>query len=186
MKTQIIIFFAFSIFILIKVDRTNGAIVYTDIQDTTIYVPDSASLSNSFAIDLNNDGADDFLIHAKYYLSWQGNHPPYDSYKISILSEGDNELSPGPVFEGQMIDNTLNYFSNFLLYGKEPHLGFLGPWPSANPDTDQYAFIGTKTMINGNFFYGWIKVKIDLYSFTILGYAINDVANQTITTGQTN
>lgn len=162
-----------------------SSINYISVEDTVITNPYPIEGINYFEMDVNNDGTIDFKIGAKYYKYWEGNHPPYDSFVIFTESVGQNKMDIGPIMEGEIIGSANTYTFSSFIYGTEPVINFTGSWPSGLNDVDAYAYIGLEFNYNNNTYYGWIKMKANRHSFTISGYAWNDMPSQPVLAGQT-
>jgi len=146
-----------------------------------------------FDIDLNMDGVADFKI--KHFHKYGAEHTSmhswcakYHNYYVNLDSYNENQICM----------NNLPHedISNYIPNG-EPINNKI-QWESGNVSAIQYGalcecnystysgkgIIGLRLNENGTIYYGWMKVNISLYGFTIYDYAVNMAANKTILAGQ--
>lgn len=182
MKKLIIYVFVLILFIFATVCR--AGIYYTS-ADTTVYAPDSLEGTNYYNIDLNGDEVIDFRIGAQFYLSYEGYHPPYETYMIVADSTGLNQISFGPYYDGDTIHQNLSYMYGDILFGYFPGNGYIGWWSLEMADGPAYAYLGLSLLHQGNTYYGWIRLKADRDAFYVTGYAWHNEPDMPIIAGQT-
>jgi len=182
---QFILVFLFGI-IIIGVKPSIAGIDHYDITDTTIRVYAPAGSVKYYNLDLNNDGTIDFKIGAQCFESWEGYHPPHTAYKMSIRSTGTSQLAIGPFFTNDTISADLNFRSYQDIYGNIPGVGLIGMWAYRFEKLNKDTYVGLSITINGNVYYGWIRMDVSINSFTVYSYAFNNVSNASMLAGQTN
>jgi len=164
-----------------------GQIQFTELSpDTTLAQPRTANSTIYYRIDINGDTITDYKIGIEFKQTYESVHEPLDNYTVFIISFDNRWVNVGPYFLGDTINQTSTFKKSNFIYGKDAIMGFLGPWPKKNEDTDNFAYLGIKMDINGNNHYGWIKIKTNGHSFTLDSYAYNITPNQYIKAGQTN
>lgn len=179
---------SFLLFILLTIGLpflSKAAIHFTDINDTTIVVPDSVNHMNFILIDINQDSNPDYKIMARYFQSWEGYHPPYESFIITVVGLDSNQVSQGPFFDSDTISSSTIFETNGWICGTMPGYGALSKWYYLVDEPDTFAYVGLKFLLNDNIYYGWLKLKTDGYPVTIDGFAFNNQRNQLILAGQT-
>jgi hypothetical protein len=165
-----------------------------------IYTPTKITIgpNSSYNLDVNNDGISDFTISAsvqfggvcggedgviKYYTTSvdetpasgnavMGSHP-------TALSSGD-QIGPSQTYYGGT--------GTLRSYHKNPSK--CQPSATGNWVTHSIHYLGLTLQINGETFYGWAKLKVDVSPFTasatLLGYAYENIPGMPINAGQTN
>lgn len=153
--------------------------------DTTVNCPTEVG-EHYYNLDINNDGIVDYTLVARNYYPDVISH--YDTiYAWVVMYKGPalNGINTGPFDNSQTIDDGLDYASSNVIYGIEPGLGSLGQWPGSLPSTEDYAYMGCKFEdASGNVYYGWVQLKTNGKSFTVLNFAYNTSPNAPITAGQ--
>lgn len=162
-----------------------GSSCYADVYyvqnvDTTINNPQPVEGINYFLLDINDDDIIDYKIGARYFLSHEGIHSPYDAFEVFVWGESNNTVSAGPYQLDDSIDSTLYYERSDVLVGRLPEYGIIGAWAVSQDFIDSYLFVGLRVEINSQFHYGWLEIKTDGLSFTLMSYAFNDQADQPI------
>jgi hypothetical protein len=164
-------------------------IVYTKI---TVEIP----ANSSYNLDLNNDGISDFTISAsvqfggvcggeggviKYYTTSVDETPASGDGAVgsppTALSLGD-QIGPSQTFYGGT--------GTLRSYYKNPSK--CAPSSTGNWVTHSIRYLGLALQINGETFYGWAKLKVDVSplaaSATLLGYAYENIPGTPINAGQ--
>lgn len=163
-----------------------AGIDYTNIADTTIRMPNTINSINYYYLDVNNDGNGDFKIGLKYFESWEGYHPPHNSYIVSVSGIGPNQVNQGPFFANDTIQSNLSFEGYSGISGGVPGIGPIGRWPYFNNDPNVFAYIGLKFTIDSEEHYGWVRIKTDGRSVTIGSYAYGTTKGEMIIAGQIN
>jgi len=158
----------FLCFVFENVSRSQ--IIYTDIPDTT---PNA-----SFPLDLNNDGAVDFIIQ-------------FDDINKILCHPQDQHAYAGAIVENNHLPYALNNLSAICdsvseWYGANtPGImawsDTLGNWVDADE-----RFLALRLNINDQFYFGWARLSVvtGSTSFTIHDYAFESSPNNCILTGQ--
>jgi len=145
-------------------------ILYTDIPDAT---PNA-----SFPLDLNNDGAVDFILQ-------------FDALDKILCYPQDQHAYAGEVVENDYLAHALidnSYVCDSLLdwHGADtPGImawsDTLGNWVNANP-----RYLALRLNSNDSFYFGWVRLSVvtGSTSFTVLDYAYESSPNNCILTGQ--
>jgi hypothetical protein len=175
------------LFICVFVARQNteAQIDYTDLSpDITIYVPDTIGC-NSYLIDLNNDETEDLRIQCRSFYTHELTREPVMSFGIFVDTLGLNRIEAGPYWEGDTIKSSDSYWRSAMLLAWVPELGgWNGDWYLSVQDPDSFAYSGLKFYLNGQIFYGWIRLKTNGKEVTIDRFAWNETPNQFIIAGQ--
>lgn len=172
------------IFIVLCSSGLKAQILYTDINpDTTVVAPDNNW--GMYYVDLNHDGADDFVInHHNMLIAWnyqkvemciQGydseilcetsyNHYPYAYSLNDVIGEGNTQW--------------YNPVSSMIILNENGGGGF---WVGV---TDKY--IAVRLKVANKWHYGWIRMDVpaDAGSYTVKDFAFNTVPNQPILAGE--
>ncbi|MEJ6794008.1 MAG: T9SS type A sorting domain-containing protein [Flavobacteriales bacterium] len=161
---------------------TNAQVIYTDISpDFSLLLDDSSGSTNSYPIDMDNDGINDFNFEWNWlsatlrltYVNTNNNliiegffSSPNGGGYLTILDLGDN-IGPGENFSSSSPFPVVMdaFFSNFAILM-----------------TDTYA--GVKFEKDGQFYYGWILLDIDDDNLIIKEYAYNSTADANIDAGE--
>jgi len=187
----------------LTLNNANGAVVYTDLDPDLAIGGEGGEIS----VDINSDGDDDFtffLYSVSGVGTYYGINFTYDVKIAGAAALNGNEFvgsivtnsgysgvySPIlPSGEGINIDDAFAEGSASLAVNLAvsvsgfPYYGYQGGnWSDAN-----MAFMGFRLNIDKDHYYGWmrISVSVDATVITIHDYAYEDVANQSIFTGQT-
>ena len=171
--------------------KTTAQIVYTDITDTTIYIPnvviiDSGSLYN---LDIDNNTIWDFKVWAGTHYDYNGGHPIiwrstgidqyfFDDY--NRISGGCYNNTMSFLNEGDTIDKSNIWYYFGKIYYTET---YSSDQCTSVPNND--FFFGLKLVVNSDTLYGWVRCSATDTSVTIKDYAYNTVPNAAILAGQT-
>jgi hypothetical protein len=143
-----------------------------------------------YALDLNHDGAIDFLIKqraAGTEISWFASLGAKEAFGNAI--EGGNGLVAA-LYKGapigshqQFIRNT--YASGEVMFvggctGDEGNCSSTGQWRNV-----KRRYLGLKFQIGGETHYGWARLNVSNFTGTLTGYAYETVVNKSIRAGQT-
>ena len=161
-------------------------IIYTNITDIIVKVNGTAGSLEYYSLDLNNDGTNDIKIGAKCYESWLGHHPPYEAFNIFVDGLGDTQVILKPCFANDTISSNSSFRDKSEIYGYVPGFGFTGSFADTFEENNTTTYLGLQLVVNGNIYYGWIKIKLTYNSFTISDFAYNDRIDNQIIAGQTN
>ncbi|MFM2385563.1 MAG: hypothetical protein RL660_320 [Bacteroidota bacterium] len=156
---------------LFYLNDANAQIIYTDIPDATP--------SASFALDLNNDLVDDFII----------SYAALD--KIICIAQNNNAFagdSSGNLRSPWALPSFSNICDTNNTWYDSSEVGIMawgansGNWVSASNK-----YLALKLVVGGNVHYGWARLDLtaNSLSFTIKDYAYNSIANACIQAGQT-
>jgi hypothetical protein len=208
-----ILHFAFSFYL-------NAQIVYTDIKDVTFTCNKKCEkncydydCSQTYALDLNNDGTPDFNINTgREVHKWDGGNGTYCcingfSNWVLIGPLNDNSVlvtlgSAAAVMAGSDISSvsawSAGVLGNFNLFNlrsvsRNCQFDILGGcgtirsefnWPNS---TDRY--LGLKIILNGQTYYGWARLNVIVDEskalFKLKDYAFNSTPGQSINAGDT-
>lgn len=151
-------------------------IVHSKVSGSTIY----------YAIDMNDDSLMDYRIGIKFHQSFESPHHAFDNFAVFIISKGGNCMNVGPYLTNDTIMQDDFFCKSGLLFTQDVYWGETGSWPYHLKNRDEFAFVGTRMLCDGEYHYGWIKLKTDGYSFTVDSYAYNNTPDQFIKAGQKN
>jgi hypothetical protein len=152
--------------------------------DIIINIPETEG-ENSYFLDINNDGNNDYKISCRRFYTMEQVHEPLLNYLAVIDSIGKNRVIGGPFSLADTININDYYYKSAFLYGLFAEMGgLMGNWYIAVPDTATFAFAGLKFYINNQPHYGWLRLKTDGKKITIDSYAWNSTPNQLIIAGQ--
>lgn len=153
--------------------------------DIIINLPETEG-ENSYFLDINNDGNNDYKISCRMFYKMEQVHEPLINYLAVIDSIGANRVIGGPFWFADTIFENTFISKSALLYGLiHENGGLIGHWYLAVPDTETYAYTGLKFYINNQPHYGWLRLKTNGKRITIDSYAWNSTPNQLIIAGQT-
>jgi hypothetical protein len=185
---------------------TGSPIVYTDINpDQKLTCTPSSGrwnfCSNSYPLDLDNDGIIDYLITYSYEYKFMGMEGQRETKKYVIIKcNNQNTVAVDSVYPLAMNANNiispgLNWKSDSTrilnVYSQTCSLGcftsYSGNWFSI---IDK--FLGLQFKKGGKIFYGWVRLDVSVSltpsstnSFTVKDYAYNSTPGQPILAGQT-
>ncbi len=177
----------------------NAQIVYTDVNPDNTISCSASACSNTFNVDLNNDGNLDFkLTYTRTYLGpCGGGHgggftiPRYTVNK-GVATIGANSFygsvasNPSALNDGAVIDSNLVWTTgaDTLKYYARPTCSTTSTSGNWNLTTDQY--LPVKISVAGNNYFGWIRMQMSsIFVFVLKDYAYNSIPNQPILAGQT-
>jgi hypothetical protein len=172
-------------------NQIKAQIVYTDLSDTTIFIPNvpKADTSNKLYVDIDNNGINDFIFNAEIFYDYNVGHPiigkvlgilPSNSCNFCKVDGGCFNNFTLFLFNNDTIDskNTWANFGDVIFYQTNI------PYECTEPPLIDFYF-GLKLVKNADTLYGWVKCSATDSSITIKDYAYNSVANQYILAGQT-
>ncbi len=173
MRKILFLLFCFIVF------NAKAQIIFTDVN------PDSL-VTTQYELDLNNDGTPEFLIEKIFdgginvvqafgisnqdsMAGYYGGFPDVVGYPFALSSDviiGSNTI----LIEGGVMG------------GDHPLIMEDAKWP-----TEINRYLGLRFTINGETYYGWVKIKITAAyaSYTVLEYAYNGIAGEAINSGVT-
>lgn len=179
MRNFFIVIFIFNIF--------NGFaqhVMYTNVNpDRTI------SLGDSFLLDLNNDGFNDFDIFQYTQVtptaySMVGIRPK--RYNQVVGDTDSIYFYPKALASGANINGTLNRWKSDIGFGMSMNyqIGTTGYGNWQGDAKDKY--LGLRIFFYSNYYYGWARLDVaaDGKSFTIKDYAYDTVAYEPLNAGQ--
>lgn len=202
-KTKKMMQYATSAAAFLSINQAGAAIVYTDLDPDQVIGGEGAE----FALDMNNDGSDDFNfsiysfsgVGTYYGLSFtygvkvafasalngnefMGDVVSYSGYSgvyAPILAAGEG-INSEDNFAGGAASLALNVQISVLGF---PYYSYAaGNWLDADN-----GFMGVRLNIDKDRYYGWIRLSVsdDASTITIHDYAYQNTANEAIFTGQT-
>jgi hypothetical protein len=153
-------------------------------------------------LDVNNDGTPDFSFYNSAQTFGVRKHvrPPlggYDHVIGGFGAQAGNEIGAMTSFHGAVcaaevapnrrVGNGDNFKSGildlFAIGGDYTSPGTAAcPWQGKN---NKGGFLALKFVVSGQTYYGWARISLTGSNPTITGYAYNDVAGESIKTGQT-
>ena len=204
LKSKLAAYSAIASSLLLVGKFVDAQIVYTDISpDLKFFDFNSYSNPDSFRLDLNNDGMFDFKIYALWYSH---TYPTFttNSIDVSAFAYNDNKFAVATATYIDTLDlnDTISVSMNWVEPGL---LGYLHAFwdieSSAGSNYDFWSqnkglwqdvsdkFIGLRLIANGNTFYGWIRLDVELepsyHKILIKDYAYNTTPNEQILAGDT-
>ena len=174
----------------IPISKIHGQIVYSNIKDTTIYIPNApyADSSNYYFFDINNDLVMDFRFVTTTFFDG-GYHPPHTAKAIGLtpatfpslhyIAGGCFGYNTYLINSGDTINK--NRAWNFAQYIK--YIQTAIDWSCEVP-TGEF-FLGLKLVISPDTLYGWVRCTATDTSVTVYDYAYNTASNSYILAGQT-
>lgn len=162
---------------------------FSQIDHTTLSPPEVISLpdslgSNTFNIDIDNDNTDDFYFSVELFETFDLSPHGVQSYRAELYSYNQNDVNVGPFDSGESISSSLDYIDFDFFHGYAPEWGgYIGNWAIDQIPSSTAKYIAVELEKSGSKYYGWIKVKTDGKSITVLSYAIRSKANQSIDAG---
>ncbi|WP_053977986.1 T9SS type A sorting domain-containing protein [Mangrovimonas xylaniphaga] len=147
---------------------TNGQIIYTDVDPdiTTAY----------YNLDLNNDSTDDFQFDiTNSFGTWFNLQPQNSNAALGEYGFWYNSLNV--LNNDQVISFGLSEWVSGWLFMCN------GAWGGWCGKTDKY--IGLRLKIGLNIHYGWVRLDVNMKTFTIKDYAYNITPGESINAGQT-
>jgi hypothetical protein len=167
-----------------EVKRTEDMESSDAIAHVAFDTPATFGFGNSFSLDVDRDGNDDFMfttifvpgeanMHSKYLVNAIGENEILSVDGSTAINEDGMSISElGNVNWSRGDSEIIEQLDN-------------GSWNGTwSGDRDQY--IGIKLIKDGKSYNGWVKVTIDQENATafVEGYAINRVPNGSIVAGQ--
>ncbi|MBR9845037.1 MAG: T9SS type A sorting domain-containing protein [Algicola sp.] len=163
-------------------DASGQSIIYSDIPDYT------GGVGDTFLIDLNNDGTDDFQIRHNGGSSYSANLylDPLTASNEALGSGGATYAYPFNLASGAAISNAASgsWFNN----------GFSGGFQSLNYGSCSFGnwcsvtdgFLGLRFNIAGSIHYGWAQLDVDANGnvWTVKGFAYHDTPGVGLNAGQ--
>lgn len=152
---------------------THGAIIVRDIPDFTF--TEDATLD----FDFNNDGTPEFT----FSMMGESVGSVFNSNDINFVTFGTISTEGWDVIKPLTTGTVISSNSNFGAEGD----AYINPfWAGATQMfTNGDSYIGTTFKIGSSRYYGWILVNYNNGEVTVKKYAYNNVANQSLTAGQT-
>ena len=158
-------------------DASGQSIIYDDIPDYT------GGIGDTFLIDINNDGTDDFQIRhngsSNLYID------PLTASNDVLGSGGATFAYPFNLSSGTAISSGAGTWFNNGFAGGFQSLNYgscsFGNWCSV---TD--GFLGLRFNISGSIHYGWAQLDVDALGdlWTVKGYAYHDTPGIGLNAGQ--
>lgn len=175
---------------------------YTDVDPDESYSGDEA-----YELDLNNDGTTDFKIQIYTNTTIGVYFPGYGTYSLPganlllAIAEDDNAIaaSPGPgsdyiypyaIADGDAINDDLQFYGTsfdqasmiYSLMYSGTQIFSQGEWFGGQSGKS----LGLRLSVDGNEHYGWVRLDVadDNQEFTVLDYAYNTIADESIDAGQ--
>jgi hypothetical protein len=175
------------ILMIILYKPIEAQIVYTDISDTTIFIPnvENVDTTNRYEFDLNNDGTNDFRFLATNIYFNNKSLITGKALDISYIFN-NNKVAGGCQGYTIYTINAGDTISNILSWDIVQYIKFtqtLVPWECTVPIGD--VFFGLKLLVNTDTLYGWVRCCANDTSITIKDYAYNSSPNTYILAGQT-
>jgi hypothetical protein len=164
-----------------------------------VYTPTNVTIgpNSSYNVDLNNDGIIDFTISASVQFSGvcesDGGFIKYYTTSVDETPASGNGAMGAPPTAlrlGDQIGPSQPFYGGtgtLRSYYKNPSK--CAPSATGNWVTHSIHYLGLALQINGETFYGWAKLEVDVDPFTasatLLGYAYETIAGRPIDAGQT-
>ena len=190
-KTNLMIICFLALFMASASIKTTAQIVYTDIPDTTIFIPNIVNIdsANFLNLDLNNDDNPDYRFAASNIYDYNNGHPIIG--KILFINQFfyDNLSRVYGGCRGNFSyfvkeSDTINIEKPWYYLGDIYYYQTNGPWECLEVPTVDF-FFGLKLVVNIDTLYGWVRCCATDTSVTIKDYAYNTVPNASILAGQT-
>ena len=166
--------------------KANAQIEYTLLSpEVEVVCPSDTSGVNYYNLDLNQDSQIDFMIGAEHSYSDRSSLFILNEYMVFANSDSLSKVSTLAYNVGDTIGINNTYYNWDVMLSILPIMGNVGQWPDNAIKDNTTAYIGLKFFHSNNFYYGWLKLKTNAKSFTIIGYAWNKSADEQIIVGQT-
>jgi type IX secretion system substrate protein len=136
------------------------------------------SPASNYLLDLDNDGTPDFNIDAYLVV---------DTNEVQLKVLHANAETSTAMALSVNVANAKNLGENFINWW-ESQDSYIYQIPEFMTLYDAgYKYIGVRLFKNGNYYYGWIQIKVSYFppiAVEIVNYAFEDIPNTPITAGQ--
>lgn len=150
-------------------------------------IPSPSDSTASVSIDINNDGAIDYILTCSSWYNFVSASGPCVNYNTNILISGTSNENQIAVTGNYNVvnllglDNTVDSNRTWTQGGTLMSSSVVAPF-SYNFSGNKYIGVRIKNGQLDNF--GWIYLNKTGYKITIISYAINLSGNNAISTGQ--
>ncbi|MBK8845916.1 MAG: T9SS type A sorting domain-containing protein [Bacteroidetes bacterium] len=190
-------FYAFIVTAMLFSASANAQIIYTDVNPDTTVICSSSPCTQSYNLDLNNDGMVDFILNT-YFDSLHCTASVFSPLAIKqrvYITPQSGKGTVSPMMNTPLMMNSNDTVGSNLTFSANPAaLRFIsfdacpdsgGSWTSTS---DHY--LGLKITVGNSTYYGWARLNVFVTGippvyFTLKDYAYNSIHNQTILAGQT-
>jgi len=174
----------------------NAQIVYTDVNPDTTVICSSSPCTQSYNLDLNNDGMGDFILNTYFdslHCAASVFSPLAIKQRVYITPQSANGTvspmmnTPLMMNSNDTIGSNLTFSANpaalrFFSFDACPDSG--GSWTSTS---DHY--LGLQITVGNSTYYGWARLSVFVTGippvyFILKDYAYNSIPNQPILAGQ--
>jgi len=173
--------------------HADAQVLYTDVQPDSIVF----GQGNSYMLDVNNDGLDDFSIHINISSFTYGTSFSLFAETIRVTPQGSNgvavsngSFSSFPYALGTNVNiGSSMFFASYAsqllnAQGYNNYMGNQYPISAGNWQGVQNKFLGLRLILNGQTHYGWVRLDVNSASqFIVKDYAIELTAESSINTG---
>ncbi len=166
--------------LLLSVLITSSTILNATITVTNVGITNITDPTSSYQFDLDNDATPDFSIDA-----YQVGNAPQIQLKMLHPNAETVPLLAATVY----VVAPKNYGDSFGSWWQS-YDSFIYHVPEFTAmDNAGIKYIGLRLFKNGNYYYGWVQVRVFIYPnigmIEIVNYAFEDIPNTKITAGQT-
>ena len=186
-KQQLKMFIASIVTAMMFSASANAQIVYTDVIPDTTVICLANGCTQSYNLDLNNDGLTDFLFKTTY----SGVRCPRGSYgivrSVSVVSQTPNRVMPNMMSINNQIGSNLA-FSDSTATLRSVLTGSFCNGSSGNWTSTLDHYLGLQITMGANTYYGWVRLNVGVSNiayFSVKDYAYNSIPNEPIFAGQT-
>ncbi len=166
--------------------KADAQIEYTLLApEVEVACPLDTSGVNYYNLDLNQDSHIDFMIGAEHSYSDRSSRNIFSEYMVFANSDSLSKVSTLAYNVGDTIGVNNTYSNWDVILSILPIMGNVGHWPDSAIMHNTTAYIGLKFFDGNHYHYGWLKLKTNAKSFSIIGYAWNKSADEQIIVGQT-
>lgn len=150
--------FVFFIALLFNVENTFSQINYT-------FAGFNGSSTESYNIDLDGDGTDDFNISSGNFLGGYLNITPLSTNAVISITNNN----PTVLFDGDLIDSTSTWDTDD---SQGLYYNFLSFFVTGNWENVSNKYLGLQFSIGGNTHFAWMQlIVVDNTTWTIIDYA---------------
>ena len=164
---------------------------------TVVYTPTNQKITQRTFVDLNNDGINDFALHAICTYSHPGSSGTFSYAQLTInpVVAGNHIWGQVPdvaaLAAGVSVGSNGPFKANVYLMGADQTNAYYGQW-ALRKGSIKNRYVGLKFLINGQVHFGWARLNVQIRSArttcvqaVLTGYAYETVAGMPIVTGNT-
>ena len=164
---------------------------------TVVYTPTNQKITQRTFLDLNNDGINDFALHAICTYSHPGSSGTFSYAQLAInpVVAGNHIWGQVPdvaaLAAGVSVGSSGPFKAKVYLMGSDQTNAYFGQW-ALRKGSVKNRYVALKFLINGQVHFGWARLNVQIRSArttcvqaVLTGYAYETVAGMPIVTGNT-